>query len=98
MQLCTGEPAGRLVLEQRGGAAICERAKVAVHGQVKSGVVVFYRANKVAYAYVDGKFFFKFAGECLLRGFARLHFAAREFPAVFLFAVAALRGKESGSR
>lgn len=41
----------------------------------------------------DAQFFFNFAHDCFFGGFALLHFAAGEFPAVFVFAVAALCGK-----
>ena len=41
----------------------------------------------------DAQFFFNFAHDRFFGGFALLHFAAGEFPAVFVFAVAALCGK-----
>ena len=56
------------MFEKRRCAPVCERAEVAVHGQVESGVVVFHGAEEFAYVHVDGEFFLEFAGERLLRG------------------------------
>lgn len=93
MQFCRGEPLGCLVLQKFRRLAAGNRAKVAVHGQVEGGVVVFHGTKKFTHVHLDGEFFLEFALECLLRGLAAFHFAARELPEPLVFAVAALRSK-----
>lgn len=88
-EVVLGEPSGGFVLEQVqfGGG---EGAPEAVHGEVKTGVVPFHRADQAADADVGVELLAYFAHQGLLRRLARLHLPSGELPPVLEFPVAAL--------
>ena len=71
-----------------------DRTKVAVHGEVKGGVVVFYCIDVVAHFYFCSQFFFDLPFKGFLWAFSWLYLAPGIFPAVLELTVAPLGGKQ----
>ena len=59
---------------------------------MEGGIIVFNGVDKVAYRDLGIQFFPDLSFQCLLRGFTRLDFAARELPSALVLAVAAGSG------
>lgn len=87
-----GEPPGGFVFVEVKGVG-AEGAEVAVKGDVEGGVVVVEGMEESVHLDFGGEFFAYFANQGLLGALAGLEFAARKFPEVFVFAVAALCGE-----
>ena len=56
---------------------------------MEGGIIVFNGVDEVAYRDLGIQFFPDLSFQCLLRGFTRLDFAARELPSALVLAVAA---------
>ena len=61
-------------------------APEAVHRQVKLGIIIFYRVDKLAHFYFCIEFFLNLSYQGLLRSFTGFDFSAGEFPLTFKFA------------
>ena len=91
VELIVCKPLGIFVLEQVDSARHDAR-QVAVHRQVKLGIVIFHGRHEYVRCNFYRKFFLNFTHDGLLGGFAGLDLAAGKFPTVFEFTGAALRG------
>ena len=65
-----------------------------MHGKVECRIVVFYNADFFFGPDIGCKLLTDFADDAFFRRFPRFNFAAGNFPPVFVFAVAALGGKD----
>ena len=93
MQGLGGEPSGVFVLQELQVAGN-DSAQDAVHGKVKSGVIVLDCVEDAFSPDNGSKFFTDFPDDAGFGSFAWFKFAAGDFPPVFAFAVAALGGKD----
>lgn len=65
-----------------------------MHGKVKSRIIVLDCVENAFGPDNGSKFFTDFTDDAFFRSFARFKLAAGDFPPVFVFAVAALGGKD----
>lgn len=59
----------------------------AAHGQVKVGIIIFYRVDKLAHFYFSCKFLTNFSHKRLLRSFTGFDLSAGKFPHTFEFSI-----------
>lgn len=71
-----------------------DSCQVALHRQVERLVIMLNRAQIIEISDRDLEFFLNLAHDSLLARFARFEFSARELPAVFKLAVAALAAQD----
>jgi hypothetical protein len=62
--------------------------------QMKTGIILINDSDQISDFNLGVQLFFNFPNKGLFLSFARLHFAPWKFPAVFKFAVPALRGED----
>ena len=70
-----------------------QRAKIAMHSQMKSRIIIFHRTEKLIHVNLRRQFLMDLSLQCLFWCFPNLHLSARELPPVFEITISTLCGE-----